>query len=128
MIKAILASVVFGGLQCPVGDLHPAKFLSVVDGDTADVDIDLGMDTTRRARLRLLRIDAPEMHDKDASIRLRANEAKAYLWQQLSSASELVLCTGKTDSFGRWLSEVWVDGVNVNQRLLDLGLAQPFVR
>jgi micrococcal nuclease len=38
----------------------------VVDGDTLDLDLDLGFSMVLRQRVRLLGLDAPEIRSKDA--------------------------------------------------------------
>jgi len=46
---------------------YNCKIVRVVDGDTVDVDIDLGFDTWRCGeRIRLYGIDTPECRTRDA--------------------------------------------------------------
>lgn len=40
----------------------PAKVIRVVDGDTLDVDLDLGWHITYRAKVRLAGLNCPELH------------------------------------------------------------------
>ena len=39
---------------------YRAKLVKVVDGDTVDLDVDLGFHTTLRIRGRLIGVDTPE--------------------------------------------------------------------
>ena len=41
------------------------KVVKVVDGDTIDIIIDLGFDLTKKERVRLAGIDAPESRTKN---------------------------------------------------------------
>lgn len=68
-IALALLSVAFAG-EATADEDHPtepaylyrAEVVSVVDGDTIDVDIDLGFYIwIKKQRIRLLDIDAPEM-------------------------------------------------------------------
>jgi micrococcal nuclease len=51
----------------------------VVDGDTVDLDLDLGFSITLRQRVRLYGIDAPEVHTKDPIEKAKGLES-AYLF------------------------------------------------
>jgi micrococcal nuclease len=51
----------------------------VVDGDTVDLDLDLGFSITLRQRVRLYGIDAPEVHTKDPIEKAKGLE-NAYLF------------------------------------------------
>jgi hypothetical protein len=52
---------------------------TVVDGDTVDLDLDLGFSITLRQRVRLYGIDAPEVHTKDPIEKAKGLES-AYLF------------------------------------------------
>jgi micrococcal nuclease len=105
----------------------------VVDGDTADFVLDKGMREYSEQRVRLIGVDAPEMHAKDDAERARAQESKAYLLSVLKPSPfvigvagwQFIVKTSKGDSFGRYLADVWgTDGVSVNAELVRLGLAR----
>ena len=80
-----------------------ATVINVVDGDTVDVDIDLGFYTTVRHRIRLLRINCPE---KFGSTKEEGLRAKEFTLQKLLG-KEVTLVTNKTDTFKRWLGEIY---------------------
>lgn len=82
---------------------YHAKLLRVIDGDTIEVFLDLGHDIWVKRKLRILDLDTPEMRIKEQ--RERAIEAKEYL--QANISEDLTVRTIETDSFGRWLSDVW---------------------
>jgi micrococcal nuclease len=86
---------------------YNAKIIRVVDGDTVDVELDLGFNTFTRQRLRMLGYDAPERKQPGFEL------ATTYFRNCLTGTS-LVVHTTKRDSFGRWLAWVYVDGDNVS--------------
>jgi len=55
----------------------------VVDGDTLDLEFDLGFKVSTRQRVRLARIDTPELRSKDRQERVRALKAKEYVENRL---------------------------------------------
>ena len=58
---------------------YAARLVRVVDGDTVDLDIDLGFHITVRERFRLAGIDTPELRDRNTELRAAAYEAMRYL-------------------------------------------------
>ncbi|WP_210185673.1 thermonuclease family protein [Bauldia litoralis] len=110
--------------------LYRAEVVRVVDGDTIDVDIDLGFYIwIRKQRIRMLDIDAPEMRGESKVVGAAATE---YL-KTLIDGKEVILRTSKgkdgadrDDSFGRWLGTVYLDGLDVNQEMIRAGQAVPY--
>jgi len=100
---------------------YRAELVRVVDGDTVDLLVDLGFNTFIRDRFRLSGIDAYETRGEE---REKGLEAKDYLIDTLN-AKELVITTSQNTKgkYGRWLSTIHADGVNVNQLLVDKGHA-----
>ena len=45
----------------PVPFIYDATLVRVIDGDTIDCDLDLGMNLTARFPVRLLGVNAPEL-------------------------------------------------------------------
>jgi len=111
--------------------VYRARAVRVVDGDTCDLIVDLGFRMTTTQRFRLLGVDTPEMNAADLKERERAVAATQALTSMLSSGTgdwPLLVRTQKSDSFGRWLAEIWVEatGTNINTSLLLQGHAVPF--
>ena len=112
----------------------------VVDGDTIDVNIELGFDVCTKQRVRLLGTDTPESRTRDLEEKTLGLISKKKLkeWCLKAVASEkddieIQLRCPEADSrgkFGRVLAEVWIneDGVwtNVNKWLCDEGYAVPY--
>lgn len=101
---------------------YRVELVRVVDGDTAEVLVDLGFRISWRMHIRLLGINAPEVvgATKDAGL-----AAKAHL-EKLLTGPGLMLKSHKdqADKYGnRWLGEFFRDGVNLNQQMIADGHA-----
>jgi micrococcal nuclease len=91
---------------------YNARNIRVIDGDTIEAEIDLGFRVFRKDIFRLAGIQAPE-HDKASTDFLRSSlEEKT-----------VILESRRSEKYGRWLAIVYADGVNVNQAMIDIGLA-----
>lgn len=106
---------------------YNAKIINVVDGDTVDAQIDLGFKMTTVQRLRLNRVNTNEMHDKDATKRKLAEDAKKFMIATLLNQNVTII-THKSDAFGRWLAEVFLNEKNINDVLLESNMAVPYRR
>ena len=100
----------------------------VVDGDTIDVDIDLGFSISYSQRLRLAGIDTPESRTSDKFEKTLGLESKDYLKYKLKDAKEVVVKTELPDSsekYGRILGWVYVDGntKSINEQMIEDGYA-----
>ncbi|MEN7972334.1 MAG: thermonuclease family protein [Verrucomicrobiota bacterium] len=105
---------------------YTAQVRSVYDGDTCRVDIDLGLGIwIRNEKLRLVRINAPEMTGPDKA---RGTAARDFL-RGLIDGKEVIVETlkDKRGKYGRYLAEIWIgqDGnwSNVNDALVAAGHA-----
>jgi len=107
---------------------YVAKLHRVVDGDTVDLDVDLGFTVSVLVRFRLSGINAPEMtgtaHDAGKA-------SKAGLETLLALADKgmiYVESTGK-DKYGRWVAKLMFVStaggavVDVSQTLVTEGFA-----
>ena len=96
--------------------------VKVVDGDTVDVDIDLGFGVwLRKQRIRLYGIDTPESRTSDDVEKVYGLAAKDFLIKW-TDAGDLTLKTFKDGKgkFGRILGELWFGKThNINQILVD---------
>lgn len=100
----------------------------VVDGDTIDVDIDLGFNISYSQRVRLAGIDTPESRTSDKFEKTLGLEAKEYLKLKLKDSNFITIKTEKPDSsekYGRILGWVFINGssISVNQQMIEDGYA-----
>ena len=104
------------------------KVLKVVDGDTIDVDIDLGFSISYTQRVRLAGIDTTESRTRDKKEKALGLEVKDKLKKAIDAATKIVIKTEKPDSsekYGRILGWVFLDDnkVSINKTLIDEGYA-----
>jgi|TARA_B100001094_G_C17882752_1_gene647712 micrococcal nuclease len=100
--------------------------LKVVDGDTVDVEIDLGFDLTKKERVRLGGIDTPESRTRDLEEKKLGLQAKDYLKSLIMNADKLIVRTEKDGKFGRMIGYLYMNPdatVSLNQMLIDEGFA-----
>jgi len=109
-------------------EYHVKKVTNVVDGDTIDVEIDLGFDISFSSRVRLAGIDTPESRTTDKAEKVLGLEAKEYVKSKIKDAKEVVIKTEKMDSsekYGRILGWVFLDGskISINEQMIADGYA-----
>ena len=109
-------------------EYHVKKVTNVVDGDTIDVDIDLGFDISFSSRVRLAGIDTPESRTTNKAEKVLGLEAKEYVKSKIKDAKDIVIKTEKMDSsekYGRILGWLFLDGskVSVNEQMIADGYA-----
>jgi len=93
----------------------------VVDGDTIDVDLDLGFDIIYKCRVRLYGIDTPESRTRNKDEKVRGKLASKFLQDAINNGNHVILRTQLKDSkgkFGRVLASVIVDGIDINQSMV----------
>ena len=105
---------------------YNCKLVKVVDGDTIDVDIDLGFGVwMRKQRIRLYGIDTPESRTRDLEEKKYGLAAKEFLTKMLDDEGGIILKTHKDaeGKFGRILGELWrtteYGDQSINQYLVD---------
>ena len=102
---------------------YRCKILRVVDGDTVDVDIDLGFGVwMHKERVRIHGIDTPESRTRDLEEKKYGLAAKDFVKSYLPIGSSQTLCTekDKTGKFGRILGKFLVYD-NKEDRQMHLG-------
>lgn len=103
---------------------YRATVVKVVDADTVDLLVDLGLHVQKKARIRLLGLNA---HEKGTE---QGKAATAWLRDLLPVGADVVVRTekDKTEKFGRWLGTVTLPSRtdSVNTLLIDAGHAVPW--
>ena len=109
------------------GQLSVAKVDRVHDGDTFIVEI-AGVHPLigKEISIRINGIDSPEITDARDEVKRLAVEARDYVARRLQSATHIELLNVQRDKYFRILADVWVDGVDLAQELIEQGLAQPY--
>lgn len=103
---------------------YKATLLSIYDGDTITVSIDLGFHISQIQGVRLAKINAPEIRGESKEF---GQKSLAFLKSILTIGQPLVLRTYKDgkEKFGRYLAEVFIDGDNesINDKMVASGNA-----
>ena len=104
---------------------YRCKITRVVDGDTVDVDIDLGFGVwLHKERVRIYGIDTPESRTRDLEEKKYGLAAKEFVKEFVrdKGGSNIVLRTQKYDAkgkFGRILGDFFVKGVTVSSVMIE---------
>lgn len=120
---------------------YKAKIVSVYDGDTCRVDVDMGFNMWMRNQpIRWSGIDAPEMRGEERELGIVVRD----IVRELVLDREYVyIRTQKSDKYGRWLGvifnktifETFVEknghdnlpfSMSINSFLLENGYAEPY--
>lgn len=103
------------------------KIVKVIDGDTVDVDIDLGFGVwLKKERVRVNGIDTPESRTRDKVEKKYGLLSKKFLQEQIKKSKKVTIKTYKGDEtgkFGRILGDVFIDGKSVNSLMCQKGHA-----
>jgi endonuclease YncB( thermonuclease family) len=94
--------------------------IRIVDGDTICANVDAGFSIwLHGVKFRLSRVNAPELPTPEGK------DAKSWLQVELAAAAGKITCQSMgLDKYGRWLGEIFIDGANVNDRLVAAGHAK----
>jgi micrococcal nuclease len=108
------------------------KLINVIDGDTIDVDIDLGFDISLLRRVRMAGIDTPESRTTDKAEKVLGLESKEYLKKIMKDSKSIVIKTELPDSsekYGRILGWVYLDGAtkSINEQMIEDGYAWSYM-
>lgn len=117
-----------------MSETYHATVEAVIDGDTCDVLVDLGLNVYKRERLRFAGIDAPETRSRDPDEKRLGLDAKAYVERAAAPGARIRLRVSRAkspyDKFGRLLAHVYDDVSDVaceraslNERMLADGYA-----
>jgi hypothetical protein len=96
---------------------YEAHVEDVTDGDTLRVQIRLPNATVKRQYLRLRGINAEPLETP------KGKKARDFLARIFKKQPSIILKSRFRDAYGRYVADVWADGVYINQLLLDKFLA-----
>ena len=109
------------------GTVIVSKVISVYDGDTFRVDIDsLPPIVGKNIPIRLNGVDTPEIRGKCKYEKDLALEARDFVRNKLANAKEIKLTKLQRGKYFRVVADVYVDGVSLEQELLENKLAYKY--
>ena len=101
----------------------------VVDGDTVDVDVDLGFGMVyKKQRVRMMGIDTPESRTRNLEEKFYGKASKANLIKILDG-KEIQMVSHDKGKFGRILGELFIGDskYSINQQQIDEFHAVPYL-
>ena len=111
------------------------EIVKVLDGDTIDVEIDLGFDLYKKERVRIAGVDTPEKRTRDLEEKELGIDATNWLKEKLESTlagdDELTIRTelhGGVGKYGRLLGWLYIgeESISLNEQMIDEGYAWPY--
>jgi len=109
--------------------VYKAKVLKVIDGDTLQLDIDLGMCVHFVEHVRLIGINTPETYgvkkdSEEYKAGIKAKEA-VISWVE---GKDVIIETSKDkkEKYGRYLVKLYFDNICLNDKLISENLAKPY--
>lgn len=93
--------------------VYEAEILSVTDGDSVKVRVDLGFSTLVKISVRLANVFAAERHEPNGPAHT------AILRSLLPTGSRVTLVShrlrgAERQTFGRYVADIWLDGDHIN--------------
>jgi len=107
---------------------YKAFCYNVVDGDTVDLNIDLGFNTFLKGRVRLGGIDTPETRTTELMHKEAGLKVKQYVTDLILN-KEVYLVSTEYGKYGRILGEIYLDKElkeSLNDILINLHMAKQY--
>ena len=128
LLLLILCTSFFSVQAAPeYGTAIVSKVISVYDGDTFRVDLDsLPPIVGKNIPIRLNGVDTPEIRGKCEYEKDLAIKARDFVRNKLANAKEIKLNNLQRGKYFRVVANVMVDGVSLEQELLDKEFAYKY--
>lgn len=101
---------------------YTADVLRVIDGDTLELNIDLGFKVYLTRSCRLAGLNAPELNSADPIIRTQAQKSRDAL-SSLLLDERVQIHSRSLDKYGRPIVTITAKGLIVNDWLIENGYA-----
>jgi micrococcal nuclease len=101
------------------------KVVEVYDGDTVTLCFKFRGKYFKK-RCRLYGINAPEIRSKNIQEKEKGRNSKNYVYSILQDKIVIFKCKGY-DKYGRLLGDIFLDGKNINDDILEKGFAVKYV-
>lgn len=118
----------------PIFDIYMYKIdkndISIYDGDTITVTLDLGFNIKKREKIRFYGINAPELKGIERADGLISKTfLKSLVDDAILKDKNIYIKTIKDsqEKYGRYLGVLFIDNLNVNLKLIEEGLARTFM-
>ena len=126
-VIVFIAGYFLAGSSISAQTCDTIQVTGVIDGDTLRAEMVGAQIPLNRVSIRISGIDTPEMKGQCDSEKEKARAAKSFLSRKLSSARAVTFGTLDWDKYGgRILADVYFDGQDVGQMMIDAGYAFPY--
>ena len=106
--------------------LRPSAILSCFDGDTFTIQVATWPSFFGRSiSVRIRGVNCPELKSRNLTTRNQAISAKNFTSKKLSNAKEIILENVARGKYFRLVADVWIDGHNLKDLLINSGLGVP---
>lgn len=104
---------------------YKAKIIDVYDGDTVTAMVDLGFLHFQQMKLRLYGIDTPELRGPEREEGLKVRD----ILREMILDQEVIINSykDKQGKYGRYLANIFLNGIDINEWLVDNGHAKPYL-
>jgi endonuclease YncB( thermonuclease family) len=127
LLVLLISLPVFVSAKPQYGTVIVSNVISVYDGDTFRVDINsLSPIAGKNIPIRVNGVDTPEIRGKCPYEKKLAYKAKDFVMNKLLKAKRIELKNIQRGKYFRIVADVYVDGVSLEQELLDRGLAYKY--
>ena len=103
--------------------------VKIVDGDTVDLNVDVGFDISIKIRVRLSGINAWESRTRNLAEKKKGLAAKARLKEMCEASfaeGTLKVCTKEKGKYGRYLGVLYAGYRSLNDALVQEGHAHAY--
>jgi micrococcal nuclease len=94
---------------------YKAKLVRVINGDTLDIEIDLGFDIIIKQRLKLFGINTPDSKSTNVDTKQKGLDVKQRLMDLLTKEFKVETMLNKRGKYGRILGKVYIVNENGNE-------------
>lgn len=111
---------------------YKATVIKVVDGDSAWLSIDMGLNVKVVSNCRFYGVNAPELKSKDSEEKQKALKSKAFVEERLVPELKLYVYCEKYEAHTRPLVKIFYPSknggyVNISEELVENGMAVRFM-
>lgn len=122
--SAVLILVLFCGVCAAHPEQIQVEVIKVHDGDSIKVNIPNWPEVVgKNIGIRVAHIDTPELRARCIAEKARAIEAKAFVLVEIENADSVWLENVGRDKYFRLLADVYIDGKNLSEMLIENNLA-----
>jgi micrococcal nuclease len=102
--------------------INEGRILRVIDGDTVIMLLNLGYETYKECRIRLMGVNTPEIRGEQREEGLKSKE----FVNKFLNKKVIVTSDGKKDKYGRWLCKISINGQDLTELLIREGLGEQY--